>query len=62
MYRTSCHAADGASWLQVNAYDRGARPVVTESLGPAWGFHRDDISLALGNLVQDVAVAEANAA
>jgi hypothetical protein len=28
--------------------------VVTENLGPTWGYHVNDISLVLGNLVQDV--------
>jgi hypothetical protein len=35
------------------------RPVVTEQEGPAWGYHPDDVNLALGNLVADAAAAEA---
>jgi hypothetical protein len=34
--------------------------VVTEQLGPNWGYHVDDVNLALGNLVPDVAAAEAS--
>ena len=32
--------------------------MVTETLGPAWGYHVNDINLALGDLVSDVAAAE----
>ncbi len=35
------------------------RPTVTEHDGPLWGYHADDVNLALGNLVSDVAAAEA---
>jgi len=35
------------------------RPVVTEKDGPDWGYHDYDVNLALGNLVADVAAAEA---
>ena len=31
---------------------------MTASLGPDWGYHADDVNLALGNLVQDVAQEE----
>ena len=34
------------------------RPVVTEALGPTWGYHLDDINLASGNLVRDVQLQE----
>ena len=27
------------------------RPVVSQTLGPTWGLHLADISIALGNLV-----------
>ena len=36
------------------------RPVVNEIAGPTWGYHFQDINLALGNLVKDVQTAEAN--
>ena len=32
--------------------------VVTASLGPTWGYHIDDINLALGDLVSDVSALE----
>ena len=34
------------------------RPLVTE--GPDWGYHAEDVNLALGNLVADVASAESS--
>ncbi len=52
-YTARCRTAGGATWLDVTP-DSGAtdhRPVVTPSLGPAWGLHRVDVNLALGNLV-----------
>lgn len=58
LYSASCRSAGGAGWLQVNTLTAAGRPVVTESLGPSWGYHVDDINLALGNLVSDVAAAE----
>jgi hypothetical protein len=36
----------------------GGRPLVTETLGPTWGYHLDDINLATGNLVADVRAQE----
>lgn len=58
LYRASCRSGGGATWLQVTTLDPGGRPTVSETLGPTWGYHLDDINLSLGNLVQDVAVAE----
>jgi len=61
LYSATCRRVGGATWLQVSALRRGgdARPVVGASLGPRWGYHGDDINLALGNLVADVARQEA---
>ena len=59
LYSAQCRHANGASWLQVNTLTVADRPTVTESLGPAWGYHLDDITLALGNLVNDVQTEEA---
>ena len=60
LYSATCRSSQGADWLQVS--DRAAagdtRPVVTETLGPAWGYHLEDLNLALGNLVGDVALEE----
>jgi hypothetical protein len=60
LYTAACKDAGGASWLQVNdiAASGDTRPVVTEPLGPTWGYHLDDINLASGNLVNDVRVEE----
>ncbi|MGH9114223.1 MAG: DUF3089 domain-containing protein [Acidimicrobiales bacterium] len=59
LYSATCRSAGGATWLQVDALTAAGRPLVTEALGPAWGYHQDDVNLALGNLVRDVAAAEA---
>lgn len=60
LYSAACMQAGGATWLQVNslAAPGDTRPVVKEVLGPTWGFHLDDLSLPMGNLVHDVAAAE----
>jgi hypothetical protein len=56
LYTASCMSSDGASWLQVTADSSvgDRRPRVTEVLGPTWGYHLDDVNLALGNLIVDV--------
>jgi hypothetical protein len=61
LYTAQCRQSDGASWLQVTATPVASdpRPTVTASLGPLWGYHLDDVNLALGNLVADVALQEA---
>jgi pimeloyl-ACP methyl ester carboxylesterase len=60
LYRATCRSADGATWLEVthsvSADDH--RPLVTEPLGAIWGYHLEDINLALGNLVADARAAE----
>jgi DUF3089 family protein len=59
LYSAACSNAGGATWLQVSHLTVAGRPVVSESLGAEWGYHIDDINLALGNLVDDVAAEEA---
>ena len=61
LYTAQCEQQDGATWLQVTttAAPGDPRPTVTDSLGPAWGYHLQDVNLALGNLVADVASQEA---
>lgn len=61
LYTAQCETSAGATWLQVTdmATAGDPRPRVTEALGPTWGFHADDVNLALGNLVQIVAHEEA---
>jgi hypothetical protein len=60
LYSATCSSAGGATWLQVTDVGgpHDARPVVTETLGPTWGYHLDDINLALGNLLRDVGLQE----
>ncbi len=57
LYTAQCMTAGGASWLQVDviATAGDTRPRVTDTLGPTWGLHLDDVNLALGNLVAIVA-------
>ena len=66
LYSAHCASEGGATWLQVTnlAKSSGSRPVVTEGppgagTGPQWGYHLDEFSLALGDLVHDVALEEA---
>jgi hypothetical protein len=60
LYSARCAQGDGASWLEVTkatgAGDR--RPLISEQLGPQYGYHVDDLDVAAGNLVGDVAAAE----
>lgn len=58
LYSASCEHAGNATWLNVATTDVAGRPVVTQALGPTWGYHQDDINLALGNLVRDVEAQE----
>ena len=61
LYTAQCEQSGGATWLQVTttAAPGDPRPTVADSLGPAWGYHLQDVNLALGNLVADVASQEA---
>lgn len=60
LYSAECRSGRGATWLQVAKATGPAdtRPVVSERDGPDWGYHADDVDLALGNLVADVRAAE----
>lgn len=60
--QVACEQADGASWLQITKATGPSdhRPAVTESDGPAYGYHPYDVNLALGNLVTDVAATESS--
>jgi hypothetical protein len=61
LYTAQCERSGGASWLQVTATAApgDARPTVSATLGPNWGYHLQDVNLALGDLVADVASEEA---
>jgi DUF3089 family protein len=56
LYTAQCQQSGGATWLQVTstAVAGDPRPTVTATLGPNWGYHLDDVNLALGNLVSAV--------
>jgi pimeloyl-ACP methyl ester carboxylesterase len=56
LYSATCESSGGATWLniEVNTAAVGARPLVSDPLGPNWGLHLSDVNLALGNLVQIV--------
>ncbi len=58
LYTGECESLDGATWLQVTARVGDGRPEVAPTLGPTWGLHLDDVSLALGDLVDDVMTEE----
>jgi pimeloyl-ACP methyl ester carboxylesterase len=61
LYTATCEQAGGASWLNVTRTPGRAPigPVLTETGGPDFGYHVWDLLLAQGNLVSDVAAAEA---
>ncbi len=61
LYTAQCQSATGATWLQVTATPVAGdpRPTVTDALGALWGYHLDDVNLALGDLVRDVGSEEA---
>ena len=62
LYDGACRHAGNATWLSVTPAGAHGDPrplVLTESDGPEWGYHIDDVNLALGNLVEDVASEEA---
>jgi hypothetical protein len=60
LYSAECESSGGATWLQVTDIGQAGdtRPLVTETLGRTWGYHADDMSLAMVNLLQDVSVEE----
>jgi hypothetical protein len=52
-----CRARTGVNWLQIDVHGAAGLPatLLRPSLGPAWGLHRADVNLALGDLVALVA-------
>jgi len=61
LYQAQCRTQGEADWLQITTTKSSGdtRPVVSETLGPRWGYHLDDVNLATGNLVADVEAEEA---
>ncbi|MDT7539878.1 MAG: hypothetical protein QOI82_3463 [Actinomycetota bacterium] len=57
--RVACHSGGGATWLQVTVVAGSSVPPFQEALGPAWGLHVADVTLALGDLVEAVRRQEA---
>jgi hypothetical protein len=53
LYTGHCESNEYANWLQIDTVGTPGdeRPVVTQTLGPLWGLHLADVSIALGNLV-----------
>lgn len=52
LYSDRCMNQGGAQWLQATVHQVTVpAPTVTESLGPTWGLHLDDVNLLLGDLV-----------
>lgn len=56
-YRAQCRHSGTATWLQITPTSRaaGQPTLLQQNLGPAWGYHVVDVTLALGDLVDDVA-------
>jgi hypothetical protein len=61
LYSASCQHAGGATWLQVTPthVSGDPRPLVQVLPTADWGYHLEDVNLALGNLVKDVSSEEA---
>jgi len=59
-FTATCRHGGGATWLEVvpAAGSRAdAQALLAQSLGPVWGYHIVDLTLALGDLVTDVQLA-----
>jgi hypothetical protein len=57
-FTATCRAGGGASWLQVvPSAGAAGSDLLQERLGPAWGYHLVDVTIALGDLVADVRAA-----
>jgi hypothetical protein len=57
--RVGCKTAAGASWLNVATVPGSSVPPFQDTLGPTWGLHIADVTLALGDLVEAVRRQEA---
>ena len=55
-YRAQCRHSGTATWLEVTPTKKtaGDQTLLQQNLGPAWGYHVVDVTLALGDLVNDV--------
>ena len=52
--RAQCREAGPVSYLHVDRVPGSRLPVAEQPLGPRWGLHNGDVSLALGDLVEVV--------
>lgn len=59
--RGGCRTAAGATWLQVTPVSGGRLPRFQDPLGPTWGLHIADVTVAVGNLIEAVRRQEAAA-
>lgn len=59
LYSATCKETGTVTWLQVDHRTGTGRPVVTETAAPGFGYHGSDMNLAMGNLLADVAAAQA---
>ena len=57
--RIGCKTAAGATWLNVATVPGSSVPAFQDTLGPTWGLHIADVTLALGDLVEAVRRQEA---
>jgi hypothetical protein len=57
--RIGCKTAAGATWLNVATVAGSSVPAFQDTLGPTWGLHIADVTLALGDLVEAVRRQEA---
>lgn len=56
----TCRHGGGATWLEVvpvPGSGADTRALLSQSLGPVWGYHIVDVTIALGDLVTDVQLA-----
>ena len=54
LYSAECESGNGATWLQITDIGEPSDQRVrfqNPVLGPTWGLHLADVSIALGNLV-----------
>jgi hypothetical protein len=63
LYTAACKTSGNTTWLQVTdvAGPADHRPVIKDTRSAAFGLHKYDVNLALGNLVQDVLAQERTA-
>ncbi|MBV9369063.1 MAG: DUF3089 domain-containing protein, partial [Frankiales bacterium] len=60
-FTATCKRGGGATWLEVVPAKPSAQTnaLLSQSLGPIWGYHLVDVTIALGDLVTDVQLATA---